>query len=183
MCISPTVYGCSGRGNVSVHIDFVSISTLVNIVVALNMPTFGHRKISIKVIASLCVYMYHDDKSQNLKGFKEMCVILSIVVQSIENVGRVVWLPRKWFEIQRSTNINVYWLFLTCLRQLMLILVIVSWQIRRRAVDGCCKKYVKSCLSDCLLCHGQRKWSILNILLTEVEGDWGWQTRFVFYLW
>ena len=89
MCISPTVYVCSRRGNVSVHINFVSISTLANIVVTLNMPTFSHRKISIKVITSLCVYMYHDDKSPNVKVFKEMCVIFFIVVQSIENIRSV----------------------------------------------------------------------------------------------
>ncbi|KAH0720102.1 hypothetical protein KY284_005132 [Solanum tuberosum] len=56
---------------------------------------------------------------QMLKRFKELCLILFIVVQAIGNVGRVVWLLRKWSEGQWTTDIHADRLFLTCLRYLI----------------------------------------------------------------
>ncbi|KAK4706556.1 hypothetical protein R3W88_033876 [Solanum pinnatisectum] len=43
-CVSDNYAGCNGRGNLSVWIDFVFTSTLVSIVVALNMPTIAIEK-------------------------------------------------------------------------------------------------------------------------------------------
>ena len=120
------MHRCCGLESMSVQIDFISISTLTSIVMALIMPIVSIENSQLKLLLHfvyICIVMA---MVQMLKRFKGLCLILFVILQDIGNVGTEVWLPKRWPEGQQRMNIHSYRLFPTCMRHIILVLAILS---------------------------------------------------------